>query len=115
MRVPATTGLSRLTRAERLTLMKFVCAAIWADLEVSHWEKSHVLSLALRLGLPDEETEQVREWLEEPPPPEELDPARIPPERRRLFLKAIEEAVAADLVVDGPERETLRLLRELLQ
>jgi hypothetical protein len=30
-------------------------------------------------------------------------------------LKAVEEAVAADRVVDAPERESLRLLYELLQ
>jgi hypothetical protein len=51
----------------------------------------------------------------EPPPPEDVDPARLPREHRSLFLKAIEEAVAADRVVDAPERESLRLLYELLQ
>jgi uncharacterized membrane protein YebE (DUF533 family) len=108
-------GLASLTRRERLQLMKFVCAAIWADLEVSRSEKSYSLSLALRLGLPDHEVEQVREWLERPPPAEEVDPALIPREHRELFLRAVEEAVAADRVIDGPERESLRLLRELLQ
>jgi uncharacterized tellurite resistance protein B-like protein len=108
-------GLGHLTRAERLTLVKFVCAAVWADLEVSESEKSYILSLALRLGLPHDEAEQVRQWLEEPPPPEEVDPARIPREHRQLFLEAVEEAITADSVIDPPERETLRLLRELLQ
>jgi hypothetical protein len=107
-------GLASLTRRERLQLVKFVCAAIWADLEVSRSEKTFILSLALRLGLPDDETEQVREWLEKPPPPEEVDPAQIPLEHRSLFLSAIQEAMAVDRVVDGPERESLRLLNELL-
>jgi hypothetical protein len=110
----AALNLASLTRRERAQLMKFACAAIWADLEVSRSEKTFILSLALRLGLPDDETEQVREWLEKPPPPEEVDPALIPPAHRRLFLDAIQEAMAADHVVDGPEQESLRLLRELL-
>ena len=51
-------GLSHLTRPERLKLMQFVCAAMWSDLEVSHWEKSHILGLALRLGLTNDEVER---------------------------------------------------------
>jgi hypothetical protein len=72
------------------------------------------MSLALRMGLPTDEAGQVRQWLERPPSPEEVDPNDVPPEHRRLFLDAVEEAVAADRVVDGPELETVRLLRELL-
>jgi uncharacterized membrane protein YebE (DUF533 family) len=109
------TNLASLTRRERLQLMKFACSAVWADLDVNRSEKSYILSLALRLGLSEAETEQVRGWLESPPPPEEVDPNQIPQEHRRLFLDAIEEAVKADRVIDGPERESLRLLRELLR
>jgi uncharacterized tellurite resistance protein B-like protein len=109
------TNLASLTRRERLQLMKFACAAVWADLDVNRSEKSYILSLALRLGLSNAETEQVRGWLEAPPPPEEVDPAQIPLEHRRLFLEAIEDVVAADRVIDGPELESLRLLRELLR
>jgi hypothetical protein len=109
------TTLGSLTRRDRLQLMKFACSAVWADLEVSRSEKSYILSLVLRLGLSTAEAEKVRDWLEAPPPPEEVDPNKIAPEHRRLFLDAIEEAVQADRVVDGPELESLRLLRELLQ
>jgi hypothetical protein len=107
--------LHRLSHAERLQLLKFVAAAIWADLEVSPAEKTYLLSLALRLGLSDRETELVRGWLETPPPTEELDPSEIPAKHRRLFLDAIEQAVTADHAVDVPERQSLALLRELLQ
>jgi uncharacterized membrane protein YebE (DUF533 family) len=107
-------GLERLTHAERLQLVKFTCAAVWADLDVNRSEKSHVMSLFLRLGLPQSDVEQVQEWLETPPPAEELDPNLIPPEHRALFLEAVEEAVQADGVVDGPELESLQLLRDLL-
>jgi hypothetical protein len=108
-------GLAGLSHTERMQLLKFVAAAIWADLEVSPSEKTFLLSLALRLGLSPNETESVRRWLETPPAPEEVDPARVSPRHRRLFLEALEEACLADRVVDAPERESLAVLRELLQ
>lgn len=107
-------GIARLTRPERLQLMRFVCAAVWSDLEVSPSERSFILGLALRLGLPEDEMRHVTEWLERPPAPEEVDPNSVPHEHRRLFLAAIEQAIAADGAVDRPEAESLRLLRELL-
>lgn len=107
-------SLARLTRDQRLTLLKFACAAVWADLEVSESERTFIQSLALRLGLPDDEVGHVRDWLETPPTPEEVDPALIPPAHRKLFLEAVREAITADHVVDGPEIESLRLLEELL-
>jgi uncharacterized membrane protein YebE (DUF533 family) len=106
--------LARLTSAERLQLLKFVCAAVWADLEVSEPERLYILGLSLRLGLPENELAQVRGWLETPPPPEEVDPARVPPEHRQLLLDAVGAAIAVDGVVDSRERESLRLLQELI-
>jgi uncharacterized tellurite resistance protein B-like protein len=106
--------LSRLTRSERLQLLKFVAAAVWADLEVNRPEKSYLLSLALKLRIPDDEVDHLADWLERPPPPEEVDPARIPMEHRALFLEAVREAMAADHILDAPERETFRLLEDLL-
>lgn len=107
-------SLARLSRDQRLTLLKFACAAVWADLEVSETEKTFIQGLALRLGLPDGEVGRVRDWLETPPTPEEVDPALVPHAHREIFLEAVREAIAADRVVDGPEIETLRLLEELL-
>jgi uncharacterized tellurite resistance protein B-like protein len=106
--------LDGLTRSERVRLLKFVCAAAWADLDVSSPERSFVQALALRLGLSDQEMRQVERWLEKPPPPEEVDPALVPREHRRLFLDAVRDLVTADGVVDGPEAASLRLLEELL-
>jgi len=108
------TDLTRLSRADRLRLMKFVAVAVWSDLEVGRSEKSFLLGLALRLGVPDDEIEQIEEWLERPPPPEEVDPALVPAEHRALFLEAVRGAMSADHELDPPERETLRLLEELL-
>ena len=106
--------LGTLTRRERLQLLKFVSAAIWADLQVGEREKSFLLSLALKLGIPEEEADHLRDWLERPPPPEEVDPAQIPSANRAIFLEAIRSAMWSDHVLDAPERETLALLEELL-
>jgi uncharacterized membrane protein YebE (DUF533 family) len=106
--------LDRLTRAERLQLAKFACAAAWADLEVNRSERTYILGLAKRLGLPKDEIQQVRDWLETPPSADDVDPNSIPHEHRALFLEAVQAAVESDGVVDGEERESLRLLRELL-
>ena len=103
--------MTKLGHGEKLQLLKFVCAAAWADLEVTPAEKTFVLSLALKLGLRGDEVER---WLETPPAPEEVDPNSVAPEHRRLFLDTIEGAMEADHVVDGRELDMMRLLRELL-
>lgn len=94
--------------------MKFVCAFAWADLEVGSSETTFVLGLAQRLALTDAEAEQVKAWLETPPPPEEVDPTLVPPSWRRLFLDAVEQGGRADGIVDPPESESPRLFRELM-
>jgi hypothetical protein len=88
---------------------------MWADLDVGSSEKTFVLSLTRQLNLPDSEIEQVKAWLETPPPAEEVDPSSIPPEHRRLFLEAIEQAIASDGVMNPPESESLTLFRQLLR
>lgn len=108
-------GLVGLPHHERLQLVKFVSAVIWADLEVRPEEKTFLLSLALRLGLSKQEMERTRDWLEKPPPPEEVDPMLVPPRHRRLFLEAIEEAITADHGIASTEMESLKLLRQLLE
>jgi uncharacterized tellurite resistance protein B-like protein len=107
-------SLARLNHSERLQLLKFVCAAVWADLDVTDAERTFVLGLTLQLDLPPEDMERVEEWLDTPPAAEEVDPTQVPPEHRQLFLEAVEEAITSDGAIDGPERESLRLLRELL-
>ena len=106
--------LRALSARDRLQLLKFVCSFVWADLDVAPSEKTFVLSLTQRLGLSDAEVRQVQAWLETPPPAEEVDPALVPPQHRRLFLEAIEEALTSDGAVTPPESESLELLRRLL-
>lgn len=107
--------LSRLDRAERLRLMKFVCSFAWADLEIQPEERKYVRSLIQRLGLDEEEIRQTNTWLKVPPHPESVDPTSIPAEHRKLFVQAVEEIIAADGVVAPEERETLGLFKLLLR
>lgn len=106
--------LDRLSREERLRLMKFVCSFAWADLNVQKEERTFVAKLVERLNLDEEERKRVREWLKVPPPPEEVDPSRIPREHRELFLEAVRGVVAADKVLDPEEYESLKLFEQLL-
>jgi uncharacterized tellurite resistance protein B-like protein len=107
--------LSALDPEARLRLLQFVCSFAWADLEVHPDERAFVLRLLRRLGLGEQEEEQVRGWLELPPPPEAVDPMDIPFEHRKVFLAAIDGVIAADGSIAPEERESLRLLEQLLR
>ncbi len=100
--------------AERLQLMKFVCAFAWSDLEVSGEERLFVADCIRRLQFTEEERAQVWSWLEVPPPVEEIDPSTIPAQHRQLFIEAIGRLVASDDEVTAAERESLVLFSQLL-
>lgn len=107
--------LNKLDREDRLRLMKFVCSFAWADLEVQDEERDFVRRMMRRLDLDEGERDQVEGWLEVPPPPEEVDPQMVPKAHRQLFLETVRGVIAADKVVDPEERESLKLLEQLLQ
>ncbi len=67
-----------------------------------------------RLELDPAERREVREWLRVPPEAGAVDPTDIPLAHRRLFVSAVEGAIAADGDVAPAERENLRLFRALL-
>lgn len=104
-----------LDRDDRLRLMRFVCSFAWADLEIQDAEREFVTKLVQSLELEPEERAQVEEWLEVPPPAEELDPADIPRRHRELVLRAARAVVASDGAVDEREAENLALLESLLR
>ena len=106
--------LDSLDRDARLSLMKFVCSFAWADLQVRPEEVGFVARIFRRLGLDDEEWRQVQDWLDVPPAPESIDPTRIPPGHRKLFLEAIEGIIASDDEISPMERENLSLFKQLL-
>jgi uncharacterized tellurite resistance protein B-like protein len=106
--------LDKLSREERMRLMRFVCSFAWADLEVQKEERSFVAKLMRKLELTADEKRQVEEWLAVPPAPEEVDPTDVPKAHRKLFLDTIKQVVKADRRVDPEEQENLELLEQLL-
>lgn len=107
--------LSKLTKEERLRLMRFVCAFAWADLEVRKEERTFVERLMDRLQLDPAERKQVHGWLRVPPKPEEVDPASVPKAHRQLVLEAARGMIGADGEIAPEERENLELLEQLLK
>jgi tellurite resistance protein len=106
--------LRNLDKAERMLLLKFVCAFAWADLEVKASERRFVHRLVKQLALDAQEAKQVEEWLKVPPRAEEVDPNRIPLGHKELFLDAARKIIAADGEIDPAEKEDLELLEQLL-
>jgi len=107
--------LDSLDKEERLRLMKFICSFAWADLEVQDEERSFVHDMVERLHLGEAERALVNEWMEVPPPAEELDPSEIPVAHRQLFLDAARAMIVADGRVDHDEAENLVLLEQLMR
>ncbi|MEZ4439133.1 MAG: TerB family tellurite resistance protein [Polyangiaceae bacterium] len=107
--------LKDLSQEDRLRLMKFVCSFAWADLEVQAQEKTFVRKMMRRLELDEADRKRVEEWLEVPPPPEEVDPQQVPAAHRELFLETIRGLIAADEVFDPNEKENLQLFEQLLR
>ncbi|MGB3050204.1 MAG: TerB family tellurite resistance protein [Polyangiales bacterium] len=107
--------LDALNREDRLQLMRFVCSFAWADLEITAREREFIVTMVIRLGLDDEEQEQVAEWLEVPPRADDLDPEDIPREHRKLFLDAAKAMILSDGTVEDAEAENLVILDQLLR
>jgi uncharacterized membrane protein YebE (DUF533 family) len=107
--------LDALNREDRLHLMRFVCSFAWADLEITDREREFIVKMVIRLGLDDEEQEQVAQWLELPPRADDLDPADIPNEHRQLFLDAAKAMILSDGTVEDVEAENLVILDQLLR
>ena len=104
-----------LSPTERMQLMKFVCSFAWADLRIESSEREFVASMVRKLELDDAEKAQVEQWLEPPPPADELDPADIPAGHRQLFLDAAKAIILADGAVEDEEAENLALLDLLMR
>ena len=57
--------LDKLSRTDRLRLMKFICSFAWADLEVHEKERSFVKRMIKKLQLDEDEAAQVRGLVEQ--------------------------------------------------
>jgi uncharacterized tellurite resistance protein B-like protein len=106
--------LDRLSQADRLLLLKFLCAFAWTDLEVTEAERRFVMRLCDRAALSDDERREVEAWLTVAPSPGSVDPKNVPHEHRQLFLDAARAMVYADGKVDPDERDMLDRLRTSL-
>jgi len=104
--------LSRLSPADRMQLMRFVCSFAWADLRVHERERALIKKMVRALHLDAREKAQVERWLSSPP---EADPAAVPSAHRQLFIDAVRAVIVADGLVTVEEREQLRLLEEMLR
>ena len=107
--------LEELSREERLQLMRFVCSFAWADLEIRPEERDFIIMMITRLELDEDETAQVAQWLQVPPPADDLDPEDIPREHRKLFLDAVKAMILSDGTVKQVEAENLIILDALLR
>lgn len=107
--------MQKLSRQDRLRLMKFVCSFAWADLEIKASERTFVEKMMKKFRLDEAERAQVQQWLEVPPRAEEVDPTRIPAAHRQIFLDTIRDVITADGEVAKDEWENLALFEQLLK
>jgi len=107
--------LDQLSRNDRLRLMKFVCSFAWVDLEIQAEEREFVHRLIRRLELDDADRARVEGWLAHPPEPEAVDPTRVPPAHRQVFLEAIRGVIAADGRIVPEERAAFDIFRDLVE
>jgi hypothetical protein len=105
--------MQSLSHDERLRLLEFVCSFVWVDLVVKDAERKFVHKLVKKLGLEDD-LPQIERWLQRPPPPEEVDPTRVPHAHRELFLDAARKTFMADKDFAEDEKEYFALLEQLL-
>jgi uncharacterized tellurite resistance protein B-like protein len=107
--------LETLSRNERLLLLKFVCAYAWTDLKIHEGERRFVERLMQRMELGAEDRAEVERWLHVAPAPNEVDPASVPVEHRRVFVEAVRAVMYADGEVEDEEREQLDRLKLALE
>jgi uncharacterized membrane protein YebE (DUF533 family) len=106
--------LQDLNSKDRRRLLRFVCSFAWADLEVVDSERAMLGRLIKKMGLDDEEAEEVAGWIARPPDPDMIDPQDIPSAHRQLFLDTVTAMILADGRVADGEAENLDLLRQMI-
>lgn len=106
-------AVKQLAPRSRKQLIQLACVAAWSDLEVAEAERDVIVGLAADLGLTGDDMEDVRAWLDSPPP--DFDPQDVPRRHRALFLDTLARVIAADGRIDPEECETLRILGELVE
>jgi hypothetical protein len=106
--------LESLSHADRMLLLRFVCAFAWTDLKVTDKERQFVKRLVDRLALAGEDAEKVEAWLLVAPAPGSVDPSQVPADHRRAFVETVRATIYADGSVDDEERAQFEKLRSAL-
>ena len=103
-----------LTTTERLHVLRFAASFLWADLHLDSTEREFFVTLARELGCEERDLPDASDLLRAPPPPEEVDPARVPLAVADTVREVALRAIAADGRVEPREMEMWDLLDALL-
>jgi len=103
--------LAELNAAERLLLLKYLCAFAWTDLVVTDAERRFVRRMVKHAELGESDAAQVEAWLDVAPSSASVDVRQVPREKRRVFIEAARALMHADGEVEAEERAQLDRLR----
>jgi tellurite resistance protein len=104
-----------LTTDEKLSVMRFICAFAWADLEIQNDEVKLINQIMQALELDKKHYQTVYQWLKRPPRAEDVDPFTIPDNLKEIILDAATGVILADGELQDSEMEMLELLQNILQ
>jgi hypothetical protein len=93
-----------------MQVLRFAASFLWADFEVADAERRFLADLARELDVDD----AVAGLLEQPPTPEDIDPAAVHPSLAGVVRQAALRAIAADGRVCSEEMKMFELLDDLL-
>jgi uncharacterized tellurite resistance protein B-like protein len=104
--------LKKLSRAERLLLLRFVTSFAWVDGEVQDEERRFVRRMMEKLELSADEVRDVESWLLMAP--DAVPSSQIPAEHRRAFVEAARALIFIDGTVTPEEQSRFDELRAAL-
>lgn len=103
-----------LEASERQYLFRFLCAFAWVDGSIDEAERKFVRRLMDKANLSEAEKLDVEATLLHPPPAAEVDPSKISPANRRVFVESIRALIFVDGQVGDEEKLQFEALREAL-
>ena len=99
---------------EKLSVMRFICAFAWADLEIQIAERKLIQQIMSALDLDEEHHPTVMHWLDRPPRAEDVDPFTIPDSLKDIILDAATGVILADGELQDSEVDLLELFQNIL-
>ena len=112
----STSDVNALSRRERRDVLRVVSAILWADARVTASGCRFFVRLASELGNGPRDAARALDVLASPPPPEDVDPARVTPATARALLRVARPAARAAAAggASMAAHEHARLLESLL-